>query len=137
MTLKVEDTRSIPEHIDYLKNPTGPSTDAGVPRRYKAPEPQYDSFTPILDRVLIRRVEDVQKSKLGVPDKYRQHTNKGEVIGVGELVKSNLKRGDLVLFGEYSAERFEKDGEELWLVREANIRGVERIKTVGIPLGVE
>lgn len=128
MTPKVEDSRSVPKYT----NPDTIDLEAlGITPK------QYEPFTPILDRVLIRRIEDTQKSKLGVPDKYRQHTNRGVIVGIGDLVKSNLKIGDIVLFGEYSAERFEKDGEELWLVREANIRGVERLKPAGIPLGVE
>jgi len=88
---------------------------------------EYEPFTPINDRLLIRRVEDAPTSKLGLPEKYRQATNKGEILGVGELVKSNLRVGDRVLFGEYNAERFTKDNEELWIVREADIRGVERL----------
>ncbi len=105
-TPNVEDTRTIPSGVQLN---------------------QYEPFTPILDRVLIRRLEDAPSSKLGLPDKYRQQTNKGEILGVGELVKSNLKVGDRCLFGEYSAEKFVKDNEELWLVREADIRGVERL----------
>lgn len=120
MTPKVEDSRTISitkEHFDNLVEDVHKSVHNVL----------YEPFQPILDRVLIRRVEDAPTSKLGVPDKYRQQTNKGEVIAVGELVKSNLKSGDLVLFGEYNAERFVKDGEELWNVREADIRGVERL----------
>lgn len=115
-TPKVEDTRSIVSEPFRLPTPLQESLK------------KYEPFTPILDRVLIRRVEDAPTTKMGVPDKYRQQTNKGEILGLGELVKSKLGIGDLVLFGEYNAERFQKDGEELWLVREANIRGVERLK---------
>lgn len=100
-------------------------------------ESQYEPFRPILDRVLIRRVEDEQKSKLGLPEKYRQQTNKGLVLEVGDgvyiggaVLPMPVKPGDIVLFGEYNAERFEKDGEELWLVRVQMIRGVERKKDV-------
>lgn len=113
MTLKVEDSRSAtvyPEGVSLVLNPV-----------------QYEPFTPLGDRVLLRRVEDEQKTKLGLPEKYRQQTNKGEIIAVGELV-TNLKPGDRVLFGEYTAERFQKDEEELWIVRYMFIRGVERVK---------
>lgn len=95
----------------------------------------YEPFKPILDRVLIRRVETATTSKLDMPDKYRQQTNEGEVLEVGDGVYIGgqtlpmpVKIGDLVLFGEYNAERFMKDGVELWLVRVQNIRGVKRLK---------
>lgn len=121
-TPKVEDTRSSAvANLTYIGNAESVSD-------FQQYHPnQYDPFTPILDRVLIRRVEEAQTSKLGLPDKFRQQTNKGEILGIGDLVKTNLKPGDRVLFGEYNAERFTKDGEELWLVREADIRGVERL----------
>ena len=110
-------------------------------------------FKPILDRVLVRRVQDEQVSKLGLPDKYRQQTNEGEVLSVGDFVvlgghvvpfiRANtwftrfltwlgfvlptvgVQVGDRVLFGEYNAERFTQDGEELWIVRVQDIRGVK------------
>jgi co-chaperonin GroES (HSP10) len=89
---------------------------------------QYEPFVPLNDRLLLRRVEDAPTTKLGLPDKFRQQTNKFEVISVGNLVRSGIKPGDLVLAGEYNSERFLKDNEELWIVREADIRGVERLK---------
>jgi chaperonin GroES len=118
--LPVEDHRSISitkQHFEELVD--------GV--RKSVENVLYEPFVPLGDRVLIRRVEDKQKSKLGLPDKYRQQTNKGEIVAVGELV-TNLKPGDRVLFGEYNAERFQKDDEELWIVRYQFIRGVERLK---------
>lgn len=89
---------------------------------------EYEPFAPLGDRILLRRVEEAQTNKLGVPDKYRQQTNKFEVLGVGELA-TTVKPGDHVLAGEYNAERFmDDDGQELWLVRIAMVRGVRRLK---------
>lgn len=136
MTHKVEDSRSIQEHLEYLKNPTEPSTDIGVPRPLTR-KVEYEPFRPILDRVLIRRVEEEEKAGLGVPSKYRQQTNRGVVVAIGDFFVMGgltrdmafyLKIGDHVLFGEYNAEKFIKDDEELWLVRIQDIRGVERLK---------
>lgn len=117
MTLKVEDSRSYPNSINGVSQAV--ELESFLSK-------QYAPFVPLGDRVLLRRVEDEKKSKLDLPDKYRQQSNKGEVVAVGELVLS-LKTGDRVLFGEYSAERFDRDGEELWLVRIQFIRGVERL----------
>ena len=112
-------------------------------------------FRPILDRVLIKRIEpEAAPDGFEVPDKYRQHTNKGVIIAVGDGVvlgqnfvpfveeqphlgtdeegkskyyRTNFVRvGDTCLYGEYCAEQFEKDGETFYIVRVQDIRGVER-----------
>ncbi len=94
-------------------------------------------FRPILDRVLLRRVE-VEASPDGftVPEKYRQHSNLGEVLAVGDGVVLGkewkpltdfIKVGDICLYGEYTAEALERDGEQYWIVRIQDIRGVARL----------
>lgn len=123
MTHKVEDSRSF-----SFTNISGIHTEASPSK--------YEPFRPILDRVLIRRVEEEEKAGLGVPSKYRQQTNRGVVVAIGDFFVMGgeridmafyLKIGDHVLFGEYNAEKFIKDDEELWLVRIQDIRGVERL----------
>jgi co-chaperonin GroES (HSP10) len=91
--------------------------------------PEFEPFQPLNDRVLIKRVV-LQSAPEGfvVPERYRQHTNVGIVKSVGNLVVG-VSPGDRVRFGEYNAEKFELDGEEFELVRLADIRGVERVKT--------
>jgi len=101
------------------------------------PKQQYEPFRPILDRVMVKRIqEDNSETKGGIaiPDKYRQQSNKGEVVAVGDFVTMGaavfhmpIKPGDIVLFGEYNCEPFSKDGEEFLLVRVQDIRGVERL----------
>jgi co-chaperonin GroES (HSP10) len=91
---------------------------------------QYGPFTPILDRVLLKRVqEDNSKVKgsdiLIAADRYKAKSNKGIVIAVGEKVE-RLQAGDVVLFGDFNADEFEKDGEELLVVWLGDIRGYER-----------
>lgn len=95
----------------------------------------YLPFRPLADRVLIRRIEADNTTTDGgllIPERYRQQSNKGEVVDVGQFYTTGglvfqipLAPGDRVLFGEYNAEKFLKDGEELLLVRFADIRGVE------------
>ena len=84
-------------------------------------------FQPILDRVLLKRIEpEPTADGFVVPEKYRQHTNKGRVIAVGEETLDVVKPGDIVLYGEYTSENLSLDGEDYWIVRLADIRGVER-----------
>lgn len=101
----------------------------------------YKGFSPILDRVLLRRVEDAPKEGVQLPSKYRQQTNKGEILAIGQhyvlgskvlALRTAVEVGDHVLFGEYSAERFILDGEELYLVRLAQIRGKQARPKTGI-----
>lgn len=110
-------------------------------------------FRPILDRILLKLVhEDSPKDGFEVPEKFRQHTNKGEVLAIGDCVVLSGQKfpitdfvnvGDHVLFGEYCAERFASEElskqfgtEELYIVRIQDVRGtarkkVEMVDTVG------
>jgi chaperonin GroES len=91
-------------------------------------------FKPILDRVLLRRIEEEDSSVIQTPDVFKQKSNKGEVIALGDFfqlggnifpMQDFLNVGDVVLFGEFNVETFMKDGEEFLLVRIQDIRGVE------------
>jgi len=116
-------------------------------------EPKYTPFSPIMDRVQVKVIEEMVKDEQGVlmPPKYRQHSNMGVVIAIGQWVILGGKQiplgeviqpGDKVLFGEYNCEKFDGvDGEEYELIRVQDIRGVWRliqnawvsIPTVNIP----
>lgn len=109
-----------------------------VDKRDRSVPPEYEPFEPILDRILIRRIEaDVAVGDLSIPEQYRQHTNRGEVVAIGDFVELGgetypldqfVNVGDRLLYGEYTAECFQRDGEDLWLVRIQDVRGVERVK---------
>jgi chaperonin GroES len=104
-----------------------------------SPEPdqkQYEPFQPLFDRVVVRRIKEAPKDhSFAIPEKYRQQTNKGEVVYVGTGMYLGgawhpipLKPGDIVLFGEYGAEKFFMDGEELESIFVGDIRAVKRLK---------
>lgn len=91
---------------------------------------------PILDRVIVRRIESPNKreSVIETPELYRQQSRWGTVVAVGTGVVLGqkyvpltefVKVGDQVYFGEYNAEPFEADGEELVLLRLQDIRFVK------------
>jgi co-chaperonin GroES (HSP10) len=81
-------------------------------------------FEPLNDRVIVKRIDEVVDGTLVVSKKYRQASNKCEVVAAAKGI--DLKPGDYVLVGEYNAEAFNKDGVELFIVRLGDIRGVER-----------
>ena len=92
------------------------------------------AFTPLHDRVLVRRVESNEKTKGGliIPDTAKEKPAEGEVISVGEgarkdsgeLIPMSVKAGDRILFGKWSGTEVTIDGEELLIMKESDILGL-------------
>ena len=91
-------------------------------------------FKPLLDRVVIRRVEEENKTAGGliIPDTAKEKPSQGIVVSVGpgghddegKPVVMTLKEGDKVLFGNWSGTEIKLAGESLLIMREADILGV-------------
>jgi chaperonin GroES len=91
-------------------------------------------FRPLHDRVVIRRAEGDIKSKGGIiiPDTAKEKPQEGEVIAVGpgsrdengKLMPLDVKAGDLILFGKWSGTEVKIDGEDLLIMKEADIMGI-------------
>jgi chaperonin GroES len=85
------------------------------------------SLSPLDDRVVIKRLEAEEKTAGGIvlPDSAKEKPQKGEVlaVGPGKLLDNGkrapveVKIGDTVLFGKYSGNEIEVDGEEVVIVR--------------------
>jgi chaperonin GroES len=92
------------------------------------------AFTPLHDRVLVRRVESDEKTKGGliIPDSAKEKPAEGEVIACGpgarkdsgELIEMAVKAGDRILFGKWSGTEVTLDGEELIIMKESDILGI-------------
>lgn len=92
------------------------------------------SFRPLHDRVVIRRIEESNKTKGGIiiPDTAKEKPQEGEVVAVGSgardetgrLQPLDVKKGDRVLFGKWSGTEVKIDGEDLLIAKEADILGV-------------
>ena len=87
-------------------------------------------FRPLHDRVVVRRIEEDTKTAGGIiiPDTAKEKPIQGEVIAVGpgrrekgEAVPMELKVGDRVVYGKYSGTQVELDGEEIILIKEADV----------------
>jgi chaperonin GroES len=88
----------------------------------------HEDFQPLNDLVLVRRYQE-DNTKAGsfiIPEKFRQQSNRGTTVAIGDKVVARLNVGDLVTFGIYNAETISINGEELLLIRENDIRGFER-----------
>ena len=89
---------------------------------------------PLHDRVLIKRLEEEEKSKGGIiiPDTVKEKPQQGKVIAVGKgktlengkVMPPDVKEGDKVLFGKYAGTEVKVNGEEHVLMREDDILAV-------------
>jgi len=89
---------------------------------------------PLQDRVIVKRVEEEEKTKGGIiiPDSAKEKPMEGKVIAVGKgkvledgkIHPLDVKAGDRVLFGKYSGTEVKIDGEEHLIMREDDILGV-------------
>jgi chaperonin GroES len=91
-------------------------------------------FRPLHDRVVVRRLEEDERTKGGIiiPDTAKEKPQQGEVVAVGpgavdekgKVQPLDVKPGDRVLFGKWSGTEVKLDGEELLIMKESDILGV-------------
>jgi chaperonin GroES len=91
-------------------------------------------FRPLHDRVVVRRVEEEERTAGGIiiPDTAKEKPQQGEVVAVGpgarneqgEIQALDVKAGDRVLFGKWSGTEVKIDGEDLLIMKESDILGV-------------
>jgi chaperonin GroES len=92
------------------------------------------SFRPLHDRVVVRRVESEEKTRGGIiiPDTAKEKPAEGEIVAIGsgtrkdngDIVALDVKVGDRVLFGKWSGTEVKVNGEDLLIMKEADIMGV-------------
>jgi chaperonin GroES len=95
-------------------------------------------FTPLHDRVLLRRLESDAKTSGGIiiPDTAKEKPAQGEIVAVGTGVRDEngklqplaVKAGEIVLFSKWSGTEVNIDGEELLVVKESDIMGIIEAK---------
>ncbi|MCA8868246.1 MAG: co-chaperone GroES [Rhodobacteraceae bacterium] len=92
------------------------------------------AFTPLHDRVLVRRIEGEEKTAGGliIPDSAKEKPAEGEIMAVGagardedgDRIAMDVKVGDRVLFGKWSGTEVTIDGKELLIMKESDILGI-------------
>ena len=92
------------------------------------------TIRPLHDRVLIRRIEEDQKTAGGIiiPDTAKEKPIQGEVVAVGsgargddnELIPLEVQIGDVVLFGKWAGTEVKLEGEEFVIMKESDIFGI-------------
>ncbi|MEQ9641031.1 MAG: co-chaperone GroES [Alphaproteobacteria bacterium] len=91
-------------------------------------------FKPLHDRVVVRRIDENEKTAGGiiVPDTAKEKPMEGEILAVGpgardesgKLVPLDVQVGDRVLFGKWSGTEVKLDGEDLLIMKESDVMGV-------------
>ena len=91
-------------------------------------------FRPLQDRILIKWIENEEKTSGGIiiPDAAKEKPQEGKVVAVGNgkklddgsTVPMDVKKGDTILFGKYSGSEIKLDGVEHLILREDEILGV-------------
>ena len=92
------------------------------------------AFTPLHDRVLVRRIEAEEKTAGGIiiPDNAKEKPQEGLVVSVGtgaraddgRITPPDVKTGDKILFGKWSGTEVKVDGEDLIIMKESDILGI-------------
>ena len=93
------------------------------------------SFRPLQDRILVKRLDDEEKTTAGgiiIPDTAKEKPQEGEVIAIGNGKKLDngtvqsldVKVGDRILFGKYAGNEIKIAGEEHLILREDEVLGV-------------
>ncbi len=89
---------------------------------------------PLHDRILVRRIEQEEKTKGGliIPDTAKEKPQEGKVIAVGKgrfnedgtLRPLDVHKGDRVLFTKYAGNEIEVGGDEHLIIREDDVLAV-------------
>lgn len=89
---------------------------------------------PLRDRLIVRRIEEEEKTKGGIiiPDSAKEKPQEGEVVAVGsgrvsedgKIIPLDIKAGDRILFSKYGGTEIKIEGEEYLILREDDIQAV-------------
>ena len=89
---------------------------------------------PLQDRVIVKRIEEEEKTKGGliIPDTAKEKPQEGKIVAVGKgklnddgkVMPLDVKVNDRVLFGKYSGTEINIEGEEHLIMREEDILGI-------------
>ena len=91
-------------------------------------------FTPLHDRILVRRIEEGDTTRGGIiiPDSAKEKPQEGEVVSAGKgkineegkVRPLDVKEGDRILFGKYSGTEIVIDAEDFIIMKEDEVLGV-------------
>lgn len=83
------------------------------------------SFQPLGERVLVKRVQEEQKTASGIiiPDNAKEKPQEAIVEAVGPDA-GEVSKGDKVVFGKYSGTEIKVDGQDYLILEIGDILGI-------------
>ena len=91
-------------------------------------------FRPLHDRVVVRRIEEDDRTRGGIiiPDTAKEKPSEGKVVAVGKgkvtddgkVHPLDVKKGDRVLFSKYAGTEVQVEGDEHIIIREDDVLGI-------------
>jgi chaperonin GroES len=92
------------------------------------------NIRPLQDRILVKRIEEEEKTSGGIiiPDTAKEKPMEGRVVAVGKgkvseegkVTRLDVKKGDRILFGKYAGTEVKIEGVEHLIMREEDVLGV-------------
>ena len=92
------------------------------------------NFRPLHDRVVLRRIDEEEKSAGGIiiPDTAKEKPSQGKIVAVGsgarnengEITPLDVRVGDTILFGKWSGTEIKIDGEDFLIMKESDVMGI-------------
>jgi chaperonin GroES len=92
------------------------------------------NIRPLRDRLIVRRGTELEKTKGGIiiPDSAKEKPQEAEVVAIGsgrvddagKLIPLDVKVGDRILFGKYSGDEIQIEGEDYLILQENDIKAV-------------
>ena len=89
---------------------------------------------PTSDRLLVKKIDNTNKTKGGLmlPDDAKERPTKGEVLEAGQgkmnddgiVLPMKIKKGDVILYPQYSGYPVKVDGEDLLILDEKDVLAV-------------
>ncbi len=84
----------------------------------------------VIDDKILVKVEDVEEQKspggIIIPDTAKEKPQRGTVIAVGtdEELQKLIKEGDKVIFGKYTGDELEIDGEKHLVIQRSDVLAI-------------
>lgn len=92
------------------------------------------SFIPLHDRIAVKPIQQEEKTLGGIiiPDTAKEKPMQGKVMAVGKGLKNEngtvqpleVKIGDVVLYGKWAGTEVKIDGQDLIILKEADVMGI-------------
>jgi chaperonin GroES len=89
---------------------------------------------PLHDRILVKRIDEEQKTKGGIiiPDTAKEKPQEGKVVAVGKgrvlddgkVAELAVKKGDKILFSKYAGTEIKLEGDEHIIIREDDVLAI-------------